>query len=63
MRGAERHNTLKSSGTLPNFLITFASLKSPVAGFTRAAERDRANMPFLARQRFGAHHGRVGIEA
>jgi hypothetical protein len=26
------HNALKSSGTSPNFLITLASLKSPVAG-------------------------------
>jgi hypothetical protein len=32
-RGALRrlHNALKSSGTSPNFLITLASLKSPVA--------------------------------
>jgi hypothetical protein len=29
---AVRYNVLKSSGTLPNFLITVASLKSPVAG-------------------------------
>jgi hypothetical protein len=28
----EIHSTLKSSGTSPNFLITVASLKSPVAG-------------------------------
>jgi hypothetical protein len=28
----ERHNPLKSSNTSPNFLITLASLKSPVAG-------------------------------
>jgi hypothetical protein len=26
------HSALKSSGTSPNFLITLASLKSPVAG-------------------------------
>ena len=26
------HSVLKSSGTSPNFLITLASLKSPVAG-------------------------------
>jgi hypothetical protein len=26
------HNALKSSGTSPNFLITVASRKSPVAG-------------------------------
>jgi hypothetical protein len=26
------HNALKSSGTSPNFRITLASLKSPVAG-------------------------------
>jgi hypothetical protein len=28
----EVHNAPKSSGTSPNFLITLASLKSPVAG-------------------------------
>jgi hypothetical protein len=27
-----RHNVPRSSGTSPNFLITLASLKSPVAG-------------------------------
>jgi len=30
--GWQRHNTLKSSGTSPNFRKTVASLKSPVAG-------------------------------
>jgi len=42
------HNALKSSGTSPNFLITLASLKSPVAGSpVRAC--DRADVAFLAR--------------
>jgi hypothetical protein len=63
MRGAERHNILKSSGTLTNFPNHLCIAKIAGGRITRAAERDRANMPFLARQRFGAHHGRVGIEA
>ena len=32
VKPAPRHNPLKSSNTSPNFLITLASLKSPVAG-------------------------------
>jgi hypothetical protein len=32
---ALHHNALKSSGTSPNFLITLASLKSPLSGAVR----------------------------
>jgi hypothetical protein len=40
------HSVLKSSGTSPNFLITLASLKSPVAG---SPVRLKATAPFFAR--------------
>jgi hypothetical protein len=57
------HSTLKSSGTSPNFLITLASLKSPVAGVARATERYCSNVTVFARQSLSPHYGRVGIEA
>jgi hypothetical protein len=40
----EVHSALKSSGTSPNFLITVASLKSPVAG---SPERLNVTAPTL----------------
>jgi hypothetical protein len=42
MNAVDVHSALKSSGTSPNFLITLASLKSPVAG---SPERLNATAP------------------
>jgi hypothetical protein len=50
---------LWSSIHVTEFLITLASLKSPVAGLP---ERDRAYVTFFARQRICAHHDRNRIE-
>ena len=58
-RMKRRHSELKSSGTSPNFLITFASLKSPVAGSPVRLKSERADMAFFARKRLGAHRGRI----
>jgi hypothetical protein len=54
------HRCLDRQFTPPHFLITLASLKSPVAGLL---ERDRADVTFFARQRFCAQHDRNRIEA
>src|ERR1700722_421703 len=54
--GRPSHNALKSSGTSPNFLITLASLKSPVAG-SPVRLKSRIQAAFSA----GGHAGYAGI--
>src|ERR1700730_6970357 len=54
------HCCLDRQCTPPHFLITLASLKSPVAGLL---ERDRADVTFFARQPFCAHHDRNRLDA
>jgi hypothetical protein len=50
------YSVLKSSGTSPNFLITLASLKSPVAG-SPVRLKSRIQAAFSA----GGHAGYAGI--
>ena len=69
---AVNHSALKSSGTSPNFLITCASLKSPVAGFRAMKFVTPSNLadPDLAARRLveiantveAVQNGRIYIE-
>jgi hypothetical protein len=52
-----------TSGTSPNFLITLASPKSPVAGSPVRLKATAPDVTFLARQRLSAHYSGVWIEA
>jgi hypothetical protein len=59
---SQRYSVLKS-GTSPNFLITVASLKSPVAGSPVRENATAPTRPRLSRKSFGTHDGRIGVEA
>jgi hypothetical protein len=61
LRGS--HDPLKSSGTSPNFLITLASLKSPVAGSPVRLNATAPTVTFLAWERLSAQYNGDGIEA
>jgi hypothetical protein len=54
---------LKSSGTSPNFLITLASLKSPVAGSPVRLKATAPTWSSLRDKRLSAHYSGVWIEA
>jgi hypothetical protein len=57
------HSALRSFGTSPNFRITVASPELAGRGIPAAAERDRAHVTWLARERLGAQRGGVGAQA
>jgi hypothetical protein len=54
---------LRSSGTSPNFLITLASLKSPVAGSPVRLNATAPTVTLIARKRLSARRSGHGIEA
>jgi hypothetical protein len=57
------HSALKSSGTSPNFLITFSVAEIAGGGITGTTERYCSNVTVFARQSLSPHYGRVWIEA
>jgi hypothetical protein len=57
------HNVLKSSDTSPNFLITLASLKSPVAGSPARLNATAPPWPSLREKRLSAHYNGHRVEA